>query len=262
MLSPAIKLQGNPHSVRTRMARGYRGKVAHSTETSQHHLNLLMSAAYFAIGFAPITALAISLMGWLPLSISAPILVGPAAALGLLLGVIFPRYGGLALKGFGIGVVAVTCYDGLRLPFILLGIWGDFIPNIGKWLLASSQPNWWVGYLYRYVGDGGGMGMAFVVAYTLLQPRVRCWLAATGFGIAVWGCLMVTLLLAPDGQALMFRLTPVSFTLSLLGHVVYGAAIGAMLTHLLRRSQRSQHASGAPQTFQAKPGGAVYPHAS
>jgi hypothetical protein len=221
-----------------------------------------MSAAYFAIGFAPITALAISLLGWLPLSICAPLMLGPAAAIGLLLGVIFPCYGWLALKGFGIGVVAVACYDGLRLPFILLGIWGDFIPNIGKWLLASPQPNWWVGYLYRYVGDGGGMGMAFVVAYSLLQPRMRCWLAATGFGIGVWGCLLVTLMLAPDGQELMFRLTPVSFTLSLLGHVVYGATIGAMLTHLLRRSQRFQLVGGAPPACQAQPGGAVCPYPS
>jgi hypothetical protein len=208
---------------------------------------MLMSAAYFTIGFAPITALAISLMGWLPLSISAPLMVGPAAALGLLLGVIFPRYGWLALKGFGIGVVAVACYDALRVPFIVLGIWGDFIPNIGKWLLNSPNPNWWVGYLYRYVGDGGGMGMAFVVAYALLRPKVRCWLAAIGFGITVWGCLMLTLLLAPGGQDLMFRLTPVSFTLSLLGHAVYGAAIGVTLTYLLRRSQRSQSLTDTPQ---------------
>jgi hypothetical protein len=208
---------------------------------SQQRLNLTMSAVYFAVGFAPITALAISLMGWLPLSISAPLIVGPAAVIGLLLGVIFPRYGHLALKGFCVGVVAVACYDGLRVPFILLGIWGDFIPNIGKWLLDSPHPNWAVGYLYRYVGDGGGMGMAFVAAYSLLRPKVRCWLAATGFGIAIWGCLMLTLVLAPNGQELMFRLTPISFTLSLLGHVVYGVTIGVTLTLLLERERLPLH---------------------
>jgi hypothetical protein len=143
---------------------------------SDRSLNAIMSAAYFAIGFAPITALAISLIGWLPLSVSAWLVVGPAAVGGLLLGVSFPRYGRLALTGFGIGIAAVACYDGVRAPFILLGIWGDFIPNIGKWLLGSPQPNWLVGYLYRYVGDGGGMGMAFTVAYSLLRPRLRCWL--------------------------------------------------------------------------------------
>jgi hypothetical protein len=216
--------------------------VRHSM-ARERSLDLVMSAAYFAIGFAPITALAISLMGWLPLSISAWLIVGPAAALGLLLGGRFPSYGRLALQGFGIGIVAVACYDGMRAPFILLGIWGDFIPNIGKWLLGSPHPNWLVGYLYRYLGDGGGMGMAFTVAYSLLRPRVRCWPAAIAYGIAIWGCLMLTLLLAPDGQGLMFRLTPVSFTLSLLGHVVYGTTIGWLLTRSLSRSRRP-HASG------------------
>ncbi len=202
--------------------------------------DMIMSAAYFAIGFAPITALAISLVGLLPLTVSAWAVVAPAAGLGLLLGVRFPGYGALALKGFGIGIVAVTVYDCTRAPFIVLGIWGDFIPNIGKWLLGSPQPNWLVGYLYRYVGDGGGMGMAFTVVYSLLRPHLRCWLVAIGYGLAIWGCLMLTLLLAPDGQELMFRLTPISVTLSLLGHVVYGTTIGVLLTRLLRRSQRPE----------------------
>src|SRR5262245_38974075 len=121
-------------------------------------LDAILGAAYFAIGFAPIAALAISLMGFLPLSVSAPALVGPAAALGLVLGLRFPRYGALALKGFAIGVAAVTIYDAMRVPLILLGLWGDFIPNIGKWLLDSPNPNALVGYIYRYMGDGGGMG--------------------------------------------------------------------------------------------------------
>jgi len=206
-----------------------------------------MSAAYFAIGFAPIAALAISLMGFLPLSVSAPALVGPAAALGLVLGLRFPRYGVLALKGFAIGVAAVTVYDAVRLPLILLGLWGDFIPNIGKWLLDSPQPNALVGYIYRYVGDGGGMGMAFVVAFTLLlRRRLRCLGAAVAYGVAIWGCLLLTLLLSPHGQELMFRLTPTTLALSLLGHLVYGATIGVLLALSLRRSPRpfgQSHAS-------------------
>jgi Family of unknown function (DUF6789) len=201
-------------------------------------LDLLMCAAYFAIGFAPITALAVSLMGWLSLSASAWVVVAPAAGLGLLLGACFPRYGALALKGFGVGIIAVALYDCTRAPFILLGIWGDFIPNIGKWLLDSAQPNWLVGYLYRYLGDGGGMGMAFTVAYSLLRPHIRCWLAAIGYGVAIWGCLMLTLVLAPHGQELMFQLTPVSFALSLLGHVAYGATIGGVLTRMDNHAAR------------------------
>jgi hypothetical protein len=189
----------------------------------------LLSAAYFAIGFTPIAALAISLLGLLPLTIAAPALVVPALVLGIVLGVRFPHHGRLALQGFGIGVLAVALYDGTRVPFILAGVWGDFIPNIGKWLLGSAEPNLVVGYLYRYVGDGGGMGMAFTVAFCLLRPRLGYMQAAIGYGLAIWCCLLLTLLLAPHGQQLMFRLTPTSLGLSLLGHLVYGAAIGAML---------------------------------
>lgn len=211
-------------------------------------LDAILGAAYFAIGFAPIAALAISLMGFLPLSVSAPALVGPAAALGLVLGLRFPRYGALALKGFAIGVVAVTAYDAVRVPLILFGLWGDFIPNIGKWLLDSPQPNALVGYVYRYVGDGGGMGMAFVVAFTLLRPRVHCLGAAVTYGVAIWGCLLLTLLLSPHGQELMFRLTPMTLALSLLGHLVYGATIGVLLTLSLRRSPQTFGRSPAPQS--------------
>jgi len=240
MLSPVINLQGTKQTLTTQ---GRSGAASPRAVASERSLDVVMSAAYFAIGFAPITALAISLIGFLSLSISAWVVVLPAAGFGLLLGVCFPRYGALALKGFGIGIIAVTLYDCTRAPFIVLGIWGDFIPNIGKWLLGSPQPNWLVGYLYRYLGDGGGMGMAFTMAYSLLRPRLRCWLAAIGYGLAVWGCLMLTLLLAPHGQDLMFRLTPVSFALSLLGHVVYGATLGVILTRSLRRSQRPQEGS-------------------
>src|SRR5262245_49619538 len=85
-------------------------------------VDLLVSAIYFAIGFAPITALAISLFGFLPLSVSALALVFPAAVLGLALGCAFPQYGRLALKGFLMGVIAVAIYDAVRAPFIVLGV--------------------------------------------------------------------------------------------------------------------------------------------
>jgi hypothetical protein len=55
---------------------------------------------------------------------------------------------------------------------------------------------------------------------------------------------MATLLLAPEGQELMFRLTPVSFGLSLLGHVVYGATIGVLLTRHLTRTRSRRNGSG------------------
>src|SRR5207249_6953594 len=117
-------------------------------------------------------------------------IVVPSLVLGLTLALLFPPYGTLALKGFVVGLIAVFVYDCTRVPFILIGAWGDFIPKIGAWLLGSAHPNGIVGYVYRYVGDGGGMGMAFTVAYGLLKPRVGCRVAAVAYGISIWCCLL------------------------------------------------------------------------
>jgi hypothetical protein len=190
-----------------------------------------MSLAFFAAGFAPITALAVTIVGILPLYLSALFLVVPAIALSVLLGLGFPEYGKLALRGFVIGLIAVTLYDSMRVPFILAGAWGDFIPKIGMWLLNSPEPNLAVGYLWRYIGDGGAMAMAFTVPYALFRPRLHPIVAGTAFGVAIWLCLLGTLLLAPHGQQMLFPLTLTTFSLSLLGHLIYGASIG-LLHHL------------------------------
>ncbi len=202
--------------------------------TSGKRLDIFMSLAYFAIGFSPITALAIAIIGLLPLDITALIMVVPCVVLGIGLAFIFPSYGKLALKGLLIGLIAVFLYDCMRVPFILAGIWGDFIPKISTWLLNTSQPNWVVGYVWRYLGDGGFMGMAFTVAYCTLKPRVGGLTAALGFGIAIWLCLLGTLLLAPHGQAMLFKLTLTTLSLSLLGHLIYGASIGLLLPSVCR----------------------------
>lgn len=198
---------------------------------SGKRLDIFMSMAYFAIGFSPITALALAIIGILPLATLALIIVWPSVVLGIVLACLFPRYGKLALKGLVIGLIAVFLYDCTRVPFILAGVWGDFIPKIGMWLLNTSQPNWIVGYVWRYLGDGGFMGMAFTVVYCTLQPRVGSRIAALGFGIAIWVCLLLTLVIAPHGEAMLFKLTLTTFSLSLLGHIIYGAAIGLLLPY-------------------------------
>ncbi len=196
------------------------------------HLAFFMSAAYFAIGFSPITALAIAIIGMLPLSISTLLIVLPATLLGIGLALQFPAYRKLALKGLFIGLIAVFLYDCMRVPFILTGIWGDFIPKINMLLFNTSQPNWVVGYIWRYVGDGGFMGMAFTVAYCVLKPRVDARIAGAGFGLAIWICLLGTLLLAPHGQQMLFKLTLTTLSLSLLGHLIYGITLGLLLPYV------------------------------
>ncbi|HEX9133644.1 MAG TPA: DUF6789 family protein [Ktedonobacteraceae bacterium] len=198
------------------------------------HFAFFMSFTYFAIGFSPITALAIAIIGVLPLPVTTLLIVLPATLLGIGLALWFPAYGKLALKGLLIGLIAVFLYDCMRVPFILTGIWGDFIPKINMLLFNTSQPNWVVGYIWRYIGDGGFMGMAFTVAYCLLKPRVDARIAGVAFGLAIWLCLLGTLILAPHGQETLFKLTLTTLSLSLVGHLIYGMALGTLLPYVLR----------------------------
>ena len=78
------------------------------------------------------------------------------------------------------------------------------------------------------------MGMAFTVAYGALKPRVGVRTAALGFGVAIWLCLLATLILAPHGQAMLFKLTLTTLGLSFLGHLIYGASIGVFLPSACR----------------------------
>src|SRR5207245_9044182 len=79
-------------------------------------LDVLMSVAYFAIGFSPITALAIAIMGLLPLSINTLSLVLPATMLGVALALLFSGYGKLALSGLILGLFWVFLY-------VFVGVW-------------------------------------------------------------------------------------------------------------------------------------------
>jgi hypothetical protein len=185
------------------------------------HFAFCMSFTYFAIGI-------------LPLPVATLLIVLPATLLGIVLSLRFPAYGKLALKGLLIGLIAVFLYDCMRAPFILTGIWGDFIPKINMWLFNTSHPNWVVGYIWRYVGDGGFMGMAFTVTYCMLKPRVDARIAGVAFGLAIWVCLLGTLVLAPHGQQMLFKLTLTTMSLSLLGHLIYGIALGTLLPYVLR----------------------------
>jgi uncharacterized oligopeptide transporter (OPT) family protein len=72
---------------------------------------ICMSLAFFGIGFTPITALAVAIIGIVSLPISGLVLVWPAIVLFVVLGLLFPAYGKLALKGLVIGLIACFLYD-------------------------------------------------------------------------------------------------------------------------------------------------------
>jgi hypothetical protein len=57
--------------------------------SQKRRINVFMSIAFFAIGFAPITTLAFAIIGVLPLGAGALLLVLPAAVVGIGLGMKF-----------------------------------------------------------------------------------------------------------------------------------------------------------------------------
>lgn len=134
------------------------------------------------------------------------------------------------LAGFIWGLVACAGYDAFRLPTIYaFHWWGDFFGPVGGWATGtrSSVP---VGYLWRYVGDGGGIAVAFfALAATLRagrwQNRTVLAFAVSYAVFPVWTGLVLTDVLAPRHHQL-FPLSMATLILSLVGHLIYGVILG------------------------------------
>jgi hypothetical protein len=184
------------------------------------HRLWIARALLAALGFVPIGCLCLALFGWLPLPLGTRAIVLPAMALALGVSLYVPSLGRLALRGLLAGMLATAIYDLLRFGFVLSGAWGDFIPSIGRMALddPAASPLW--GYLWRYLGDGGAMGLTFAL---LPWRGVRAGLA---YGAFVCGCLFATLLLAPGAQQALFHLTALTAGAALSGHLIYGGALG------------------------------------
>ncbi len=202
------------------------------------HLHHHMAAMIiFGIGFAPIIALALSLMEMTTLPIASLILVIPAIAIAIFLSCCNHRYGRLMRHGYWMGIIAVTCYDCVRIPFLMAGWMDDFIPRIGLMLVGDSAHHAVVGYLWRYLGNGAGMGMAFVSAFSLFRQRFLVLRllgelkSALLFGLFVWACLIATIKISPNGEDIMFVITPGALLLSLIGHLVFGYTLGYLVKH-------------------------------
>lgn len=183
--------------------------------------------AIFAIGFSPIVSLALAVFGVVPLHLGGRWIVLPAILIALALGFVFHEYTGVLLRGLLLGIAAVFIYDLIcRFPFIAIGVWRDFIPRIGDQLLNRENVHWSVGYLWRYLGNGGGMGLAFYAAYPLVRQRVKPLKAGVIYGLGIFCCLLATIYLAPAGKSYLFAPTPATAMLGLLGHIIYGTVLG------------------------------------
>ena len=198
----------------------------------------------FGIGFAPILALALTLLGVCSLPLATMALVAPALVSAFGLSYHDPSHGRLMLQGFLRGVMAVTCYDCVRIAFVFAGYLDDFIPQIGAMLVEDSNHHFIVGYLWRYLGNGGGLGLAFVSTLALIKRRLSVRqqqrmtprlmkIIAIGFGVFVWICLIMTLKISPHGEDIMFVISPITLLATLSGHVVFGYALGCFVSRLL-----------------------------
>ena len=175
-----------------------------------------------AAGLAPIAALCGALVGIAPLRISAAFLVLPLALAGVATGAKFPAWGRVALAGLAAGAAATALYDVLRFALIAVGVFADFIPEIGVLLGATDAAPLW-GYVWRYLGNGGGMGIAFaMLPWRGAGPGVV-------YGTAICGCLFATVGLFPDAADKLFQLTPLTVSGALAGHWIYGASLGLLM---------------------------------
>jgi hypothetical protein len=204
-------------------------------------------------GCAPLAALGLAVGGALPLRWGVGLLVVPAAGAAVLVGLREPIWARRALLGLAAGVVATAVYDVWRLGLVAAGMWTDPIPLIGALLLADDSGaagpgtpeagagSWWVaGYLWRYLADGGGLGVAYL-ALPWRGPR-----SGMLFGGLVAAGVLVLLALAPQAQGFL-PLEPVAAAATLAGHLIYGAVLGMLAARWLAAHPRTARlGSGRP----------------
>lgn len=183
----------------------------------------------------PVISIPLHVSGMLALNDSATLLVIPLMVTTLAMIWTKSEESIWAIRGLIAGIVAVACYDAIRIPLAMSGVWPDFIPALGGWVSGTESSNWPLGYIWRYVGDGGGMGMTYFVCCGVVMrvfPRLvtsRPILLSVSAGIFIWTGLILTVAILPLGESMLFELTPMSLGLSLIGHLVYGGVLGLFL---------------------------------
>lgn len=199
--------------------------------------SLLRVAVFVVAGASPVLAISVHTFGILSLYDAARFLVLPAAAIAIVLCLLKVPETPVVVQGLLAGLAGVLAYDGARIPFVLAGIWPDFIPQLGSWILGDANgTNLVVGYTWRWIGDGGGMAIVFAMGCALLSWRRHLVVTGVCYGIFVWSGLMGTILLSGSGSELLFPITPVNFVASLAGHLIYGSVLGWTYGRLLRRA--------------------------
>lgn len=202
-------------------------------------------AVHLSLASLPVLGISAEVFGLLSLYYLAIYVLLPLVALTAVMAVFAPdRFDMIVLSGFIWGLLACAAYDAFRLPTIYgAHLWGDFFGLVGGWA-TGGRPNFAVGYLWRYVGDGGGIAVPFFIQVALLRLCER--MTAKGviaLAIAyavcpVWLGLVLTDAFAPAGHAL-FPLNSVTLVISLVGHLIYGTILGIGCWHSRHLHQHS-----------------------
>jgi len=196
----------------------------------------------------PILGISVDVFGLVSQSTTSVVVIALCAVLGVLVTFAPHRLDMIVGRGLIAGMVACIVYDGARLFAVhVLGLMGDFIPVMGSWVTGEPDTTGSaaVGYVWRYIGDGGGLGVAFfVVAFALGIDRwksVYAVLASVGFAVfPTWAGLMATVALAPRGEEMMFPLNVATVTITLVGHLIFGLVLGLAFLKAPRGRDRSE----------------------
>jgi hypothetical protein len=186
--------------------------------------------ALIPVGFLPVTLIAATAFGVAGLRELALFLLVPSLAAVAIVLVCRPTWTSTALRALAAGIVATALYDAFRGSFLALGLMQvDPIPHIG--VALHLDPAWVFGYLWRYLGNGGGLAIAFVaLGFRGVRTGVL-------YGLFVCSGLLFTLIVAPYGQEMLFPLNATTVVMAVGGHVIYGATLGWISTHIPERGR-------------------------
>jgi hypothetical protein len=186
------------------------------------------------IAAMPILAIPVEVFGLVSQSATSIVLIVLIALLATLMVFAPHRIDMIVGRGLIAGMVACIVYDGARLFAVhVLGLMGDFITVMGSFVTGEpgTTGSAAVGYIWRYIGDAGGLGIAFfVIAFALGIDRwgnVSAVLASVAFAVfPTWTGLIATVAIAPRGEQMMFQLNWATITITLVGHVIFGFFVG------------------------------------
>lgn len=200
-----------------------------------------------ALAAMPILAIPVEVFGMASQNVSSIVVIVLTAVLATLVVFLPHRTDMIVGRGLIAGMVACILYDAARLFAVhVLGLMGDFIPVMGSWV--TTEPDTAgaaaVGYIWRYIGDAGGLGVAFfVVAFALGVDRwrnIHAVLFSVAFAVfGAWAGLITTVAIAPRGEEMMFPLNATTFTITLVGHLIFGLVLGLAFLKAPRGQERS-----------------------